>query len=141
VIKRTLTDEQNTLFVVDNLSKNQKITSQLDVDAMVSVVSQLDFIQSLPSKDKKLDKSKAVKTIYQLDGGLSVLLSIWQESKGKDQGYRYWLSVDYDVASPEHAEALTPVTSKLAQYKGWIYEIGGYQGSLLTKTLPQLIQK
>ena len=135
--------ENELSFKVSNLAQGKKVSSQLDVDAIVDVVTSLNFIDVVPEKEKTLKEKDAVKTTYSMDGNLDVTLSIWveKEDKAKGAGTVYWIAISHKVTSDNAPEAIKAVTERLAQYHGWLYQIGGYQGKLLTKTLSKLTQK
>lgn len=135
--------EDETSFTLANIPSGKLLISPMDIEAIVDVPKQLNFLEVVSSKDKEFSKKKAVKTTYTMDGNLEIILHIWEEKEdsAKDAATIYWLSVEHNVTSADENDAIKSVTERLKQYEGWLYKIGGYQGKLLTKELSKLVKK
>lgn len=140
-ITRIKNEDGSVSFELANLPQGKQVSSQMDIDAIVDVVRNLNFLDVVKQDSKSFSPKNAARTSYNMDGGLVVNLNIWEEKEGKDAATTYWVAVDHQIPGDNAPKAIRDVSERLKKYEGWLYEIGGYQGKLLTKTLPKLTKK
>lgn len=131
-------------FMLSNLPKGKKVSSEMDIEAIVGVISDLNFTDVNAIDGKKLPKEPKTTISYALDGNLTVVLKLWEETagKGKDAEHKYWVTIATETPKGQKLPpSIEDVVSRLNAYRPWVFEVGGYQGSLLTKTLKQLEKK